>query len=240
MSAISQADARAFLFDMDGTLLDSTPAVEATWQYFAKEYDLDLHEVLRTSHGVRTVDNMRKWCNITDADELRARHKATELFEGMIVHEAKELQAAGKDGLVPLPNVIDLLNQLNTSPIPVWAIVTSATSIYASAALPTAGIPSAPKVITGDDVTKGKPFPEPYYAGAKALDVDVTDCFVVEDAPSGVKSGVAAGSKVIATCTSHTREQLEGLGATWIVTDLSKISVEIVDGRVKLTIDESP
>ncbi|WVQ82479.1 hypothetical protein IAT38_004608 [Cryptococcus sp. DSM 104549] len=228
---------RAFLFDMDGTLLDSTPAVLATWEYFAKEYDLDLHEVLRTSHGVRTIDNMRKWCGITDPVQLRA---ATELFEGMIVTEAKELQAAGKDGLIALPNVISLLNKLNTSSTPLWAIVTSATNIYATAALPTAGIPTAPKVITGDDVTKGKPDPEPYVFGAKQLSVDVTDCIVVEDAPSGVKSGVASGAKVLATCTSHTREQLEGLGATWIVTDLSKISVEILDGRVEVTIDESP
>ncbi|WVN89148.1 uncharacterized protein L203_104364 [Cryptococcus depauperatus CBS 7841] len=237
MSNISTTHTRAFLFDMDGTLLDSTPAVNATWEYFAKEYNLDLHEVLRTSHGVRTIDNMRKWCGITDPIELR---DATELFENMIVTKAKELQTAGKDGLVALPNVHNLLNQLNSSSVPLWAIVTSATTVYASAALPTAGIPETPKTITADDVVKGKPDPEPYLAGAKALEVDVKDTIVVEDAPSGVKSGVASGARVLATCTSHTREQLEGLGANWIVTDLSKITFEILDGRVKLTIDESP
>ncbi|WVR06089.1 hypothetical protein IAU60_003117 [Kwoniella sp. DSM 27419] len=230
-------DARAFLFDMDGTLLDSTPAVNATWEYFAREYNLDLKEVLRTSHGVRTIDNMKNWCGITDPLELR---DAVELFESMIVKEAKELQAQGKDGLVALPNVIDILNKLNTSSVPLWAIVTSATNIYASAALPTAGIPQTPKLITADDVDKGKPHPEPYLAGAKALDVDVTDCIVVEDAPSGVRSGVASGARVLATCTSHSRESLQGLGAAWIVTDLSKVTVEVQDGRVKLVIDESP
>lgn len=98
----------------------------------------------------------------------------------MIVSEAKQLQAAGKDGLIALPNVLPLLKKLNTSSIPVWTIVTSATNVYASAALPTAGIPETPKLITGDDVRKGKPDPEPYLAGAKALDVDVKDCeFVI-------------------------------------------------------------
>ncbi|WWC99930.1 hypothetical protein V866_006839 [Kwoniella sp. B9012] len=237
MSETKSVNVRAMLFDMDGTLLDSTPAVNATWEYFAKEYDLDLHEVLRTSHGVRTIDNMKNWCGITDPVELR---DAVELFEGMIVKEAQELQAAGKDGLIALPNVLDLLNHLNTSPIPVWAIVTSATNTYASAALPTAGIPTTPKLITADDVSNGKPHPEPYLTGAKALDVDIKDCIVVEDAPSGVRSGVASGAKVLATCTSHTRQQLEGLGADWIVTDLSKVSFEVKDGRVQVTINESP
>ncbi|WWD17644.1 hypothetical protein CI109_102085 [Kwoniella shandongensis] len=237
MSGPKTVDVRALLFDMDGTLLDSTPAVEATWQYFAKEYDLDLHNVLRTSHGVRTVDNLRNWCGIEDPVELRDK---TEMFETMIITEAKELQAAGKDGLVSLPGVIDILHKLNTSSIPLWAIVTSATNVYASAALPTAGIPQPPKLITGDDVSNGKPHPEPYIVGAKALDIDVKDTIVVEDAPSGVRSGVASGARVIATCTSHTREQLQGLGATWIVTDLSKITVELLDGRVKLVIDETP
>ncbi|WWC86486.1 uncharacterized protein L201_001363 [Kwoniella dendrophila CBS 6074] len=237
MSEIKTADVRALLFDMDGTLLDSTPAVNATWEYFAREYNLDLHEVLRTSHGVRTIDNMKNWCGITDPLELK---ESVDLFEGMIVKEAQELQAAGKDGLIALPNVLNLLNQLNASPVPVWAIVTSATNNYASSALPTAGIPNPPKLITADDVQKGKPHPEPYLAGAKVLDVDVKDCIVVEDAPSGVRSGVSSGAKVLATCTSHTREQLQGLGADWIVTDLSKVSFEVTNGRVQLKIDESP
>ncbi|GFZ46032.1 hypothetical protein JCM24511_04278 [Saitozyma sp. JCM 24511] len=250
------ASAAAFLFDMDGTLLDSTPAVLATWEYFAREYSLDLTEVLKTSHGVRTIDNMRRWCGLEDPEQLQA---ATNLFESMIVAEAQRLQSEGQTGLEILPGVQALLDevkpnhaatnlkvsllileQLQSSPTPLWAVVTSATTVYASAALPTAGIPQPPKLITADHVTKGKPHPEPYLTGAKQLGVEAHDCIVVEDAPSGVKSGVAAGSKVLAVCTSHEREQLEGIGAAWIVNDLSKVQASIVDGRIHLVIDQSP
>ncbi len=103
-----------------------------------------------------------------------------------------------------------------------WAIVTSATNKYASRALSTSGIPPYPALVTADDVVLGKPDPEPYLAGAKKLRMDPARCIVVEDAPTGIKSGVASGAKVLAVCTSHTREELEGLGAEWIVEDLTK------------------
>lgn len=112
--------------------------------------------------------------------------------------------------------------QLNTAAKPVWAIVTSATRKYATAALPTAGIPAYPALVTADDVTLGKPNPEPYLTGAKKLGLDPKDLICVEDAPSGILSGVAAGNQVLAVCTSHPREELEGLGARWIVDDLTK------------------
>lgn len=66
----------------------------------------------------------------------------------------------------------------------------------------------------------------------------LTPGIVVEDAPTGIRSGVAAGSRVLAVCTSHPREELEGLGAEWIVEDLTKVSVELVDGKVQVTISE--
>jgi len=233
---MTSARASAFLFDMDGTLLDSTPAVLATWEYFAKEYTLDLTEVLRTAHGIRTMDNLRRWCGITDQEQLE---QATELFETMIVKEAQRLQSEGKTGLQVLPGVLDMIKTLNTSDSPPWAIVTSATTTYASAALPTAGIPNPPKLITANHVTKGKPDPEPYLTGAKAMGVDIKDCIVFEDAPSGIKSGVASGARVLAVCTSHERSQVEGIGATWIVTDLSKVNTSLKDGQIHLVIDES-
>jgi HAD superfamily hydrolase (TIGR01509 family) len=77
-------------------------------------------------------------------------------------------------------------------------------------------------LITADDVKKGKPFPEPYLTGASRIDKSIERCIVFEDAPSGIKSGVASGAKVLAVCTSHERHEIEGYGATWIVDDLTK------------------
>ncbi|WOO76705.1 Hexitol phosphatase A [Vanrija pseudolonga] len=225
------------LFDMDGTLLDSTPGVLATWDEYAKQYKLDLDHVLKTAHGVRTIDNMRNFCGITDHEELQVGVREVERFEATIVAQAQRLQAEGKTGLKILPGVHDLLTVLNTAPKHVWAIVTSATTKYASAALPTAQIPEHPQLVTADHVTLGKPNPEPYLTGAHKLGLDPKDCIVVEDAPSGIKAGVAAGCKVLAVCTSHPREELEGLGAEWIVDDLSKVEAVITpESKVSLRI----
>ncbi|EJT49331.1 glycerol-1-phosphatase [Trichosporon asahii var. asahii CBS 8904] len=223
----------AVLFDMDGTLLDSTPGVEATWEQYKEKYDLDLDEVLKHAHGMRTQDNMKNWCGIKGEEESA---KEAEKFEGLIVENAKRLQDMGKTGLIILPGVKDILESLNTAPEPCWSIVTSARYKYASAALPTAAVPPHHHLVTANDVQNGKPNPEPYLKGAAKLGVDTKNCVVVEDAPSGIKAGVAAGAHVLAVCTSFPREMLEGLGAEWIVEDLTHVRAEPIDGRVKVTI----
>lgn len=98
----------------------------------------------------------------------------------------------------------------------------SATNAYATNAITTFSLPKTSHLITADEVSQGKPHPEPYIMGAAALGLKPTDCIVFEDAPSGVKAGVASGARVIAVCTSHKRSALEGLGAHLIVEDLSE------------------
>lgn len=100
-----------------------------------------------------------------------------------------------------------------------------ASRIFASSALSTAGIVPPTHLLTADDCTHGKPHPEPYLKGAGLVQKDITKCLVIEDAPAGIKSGVAAGAAVIAVCTSHTREQVEGLGAKFVVNDLEQVHV---------------
>ena len=92
--------------------------------------------------------------------------------------------------------------------------------------------------VTADDCTFGKPHPEPYLNGAKMLDVQPTACLVVEDAPAGIASGIAAGAKVLAVCTSHKREELEHLGADYLVEDLSSVRIEWTNNdQIKVLID---
>jgi len=223
----------AILFDMDGTLIDSTAGVVGAWEYWGrKNPELNIHEILRTSHGVRTIDNLRKWCpNIPEAE----LDEHVNEFEMMIVECSKQNEAAGKAGIVLLPGVKDLLPKLAGQSG--WAICTSATTAYATAALETAHIPMPSVFVTADDVSRGKPYPDPYLLGAKKSGVPIENCLVVEDAPTGIASGKASGAKVLAVCTSHTRERMVATEPDFLVPDLTYFSIKrLGDGKLEITI----
>jgi len=225
---------KGLLFDMDGTLVDSTPGVIQAWKNFSLKYGFDAETVTNATHGARLVDSLRLYCHISNEAELNAEVRR---FENEVLEATREGQ-----GIAVLPGVQELLASVtavkHTSPI--WAIVTSATSGYAPDALQAAGVPMPDKLITADRVSKGKPHPEPYLAGAAACTLEPKDCIVVEDAPNGIRSAQAAGSRVLAVCTSHTREALETSKPDWIVTDLRKVSAKWDGQAIELTIDETP
>ncbi|KAH9850000.1 phosphatase [Lenzites betulinus] len=225
----------AILFDMDGTLVDSTDGVVGAWELFAEKYPgLDVTVVLSSSHGVRTVENLKTHCGVTDPDEL-AREASR--FEDAIVSESKK---NGRQGIVALPGVKDIMESLgpyHKLPKPRWAICTSATRSYANAALKATGIAVPDVFVVSEDVEKGKPEPDPYLLGAKRCGVDPARCLVVEDAPAGVRSGKAAGSKTLALVTSHTREQLDEAKPDYVVSNLSKVTMKAVENGVEVTIN---
>jgi len=216
----------AILFDMDGTLIDSTPGVYAAWKTFATDYSLgDSTIIADTTHGRRLWDTLREICKIDDDVKLTAE---VDRFEDEVI--------AG--GPVALPGAIELLTKLNAEGVK-WTIVTSASNNYTPKALERAGIP-LPKagLITANDVTRGKPHPDPYQAGAALLGVKPEDCLVVEDAISGITAGVAAGSRVLAVCTSTSPERLVASGVVpdVIAPDLLAVKVTAADGMVHVEI----
>ncbi|EJD55214.1 hypothetical protein AURDEDRAFT_118417 [Auricularia subglabra TFB-10046 SS5] len=200
------------LFDNDGL-----PGVEAAWRQFAKEYDFDGQHAIDATHGQRLIDSMRKYCRIEDHEKLLAE-----------VRRFEEAVIAG--GPEPLPGVPALMEQVRKN-APTdrhgWAIVTSGTHTtrwYALNTLERIGLGVPEEIVTSEDVTHGKPHPEPYIAGAKKCSVaeeNFSRVLVVEDAESGVASGRAAGMKVLALCTTTPREALVTLDPDWIVPDLS-------------------
>lgn len=218
------------LFDMDGTLIDSTPAVNATWALFAEQYGLDLDFVMQTCHGYRTVENLRRFVpSITDAE----LPKEVERFESNILVVARENQAKGKVGsIIAMPGAKELLGQINStrpngSSNHGWAIVTSATKAYAQQGFAAADVSEQPKVfITSDLCTRGKPDPQPYLLGAEKSGIDIKRCLVVEDAPPGVRSGKSAGAKTLALRTTHAGEKMVDEGADFIVEDLRSVSAQ--------------
>ncbi|KAF9568923.1 HAD-like protein [Agrocybe pediades] len=235
----------AILFDMDGTLVDSTAGVVGAWNLFRKSYpSIDVDNILSSAHGVRTVDNLRKFCGIEDPEILEARFSLpcpspsaeSIRFEKAIVSSSTE---QGGQGIVLLPGVSAVMQEIAAGrflPNPCWAICTSATREYASSALASAGVPVPDVFVASEDVEKGKPFPDPYLLGAQKCGVDPSNCVVFEDAPNGVISGREAGCKTIALLTSHSLEQIKASKPDYIIKDLSDVSVKRTDTGVTVAI----
>jgi len=198
------------LFDMDGVLIDSTPAVARVWGKWAVRHGLDPEEVVRKAHGRPSIETIRKLLPQADSEA-----------ENRIVEQA---EIDDIEGIVPLPGAQELLRAL---PAESWTIVTSCTRRLAEIRLQAAGLKIPRKMVTASDVKKGKPHPEPYLKGAAALGVDAADCVVVEDVPAGVRSAKAAGARVIAVRTTAPEDELREAGANWVVRSCADIGVGV-------------
>ncbi|KAJ3554410.1 hypothetical protein NM688_g3129 [Phlebia brevispora] len=225
----------AILFDMDGTLIDSTAGVVDAWTLFAEKYPwLNVQEILASAHGVRTVENLRNHCHIEDPEELE---REAVRFEEAIIHAANK---DGRSGIVALPGARENTEALAAGaklPHPVWALCTSATRAYASQSITAAGLILPDIFVTAEDVKRGKPAPDPYLLGAKLLGIEPAKCLVIEDAPTGIRSGTAAGCKTMGLITSHTREQVEAEHPTYLVKNLSQVTMSLChNGGVDVTI----
>ena len=124
------------------------------------------------------------------------------------------------DGVVPLPGALELLTAL---PRGRWTIVTSCSRRLAEVRLKTSGLPRPEVFVTSSDITHGKPAPDAYLKGAEVLGFAAQECVVVEDAPAGVRSGKAAGTRVIGLCTTMASREIRDAGADWVVQDCAAI-----------------
>ncbi|GAA1499193.1 HAD-IA family hydrolase [Paeniglutamicibacter kerguelensis] len=178
--------ARALLFDMDGTLVDSTAVVEDLWTDFARQYGIDIGELLEYSHGRQTLDTLRRFLPGSNGDLARL---AAEL-------EAQEVTRV--DGIIEVPGAGAFLDQLGKIP---HAVVTSAGRTLAETRLRAAGLPIPEVLVAAEDVIAGKPSPEGYLQAAAELGVDISACVVFEDAPAGLQSAVNSGATTVVVGT---------------------------------------
>src|SRR5579885_504253 len=200
---------KGVLFDLDGVLVDSTPAVARVWSWWAREHGVNPEETVRKAHGRPSIATIREL--LPDAD-----HEAEN-------REVERREIEDLEGVVPLPGALEILNAL---PQTSWAIATSCTKPLAQVRIRAAGLPSPRFLVTADDIRQGKPDPEPYLKAAELLGLEAEDCIVIEDAPAGIRAGKASGARVLALRTTEKEDLLLAAGADWIVTDCSAISLD--------------
>lgn len=199
------------MFDLDGVLVDSTPAVARVWGNWAVARGLDPDRVIAQAHGRRSIETIRAVAPQLDAAKENAR--------------VEQMEIDDKEGVVALPGADALLRAL---PQDRFAIVTSATRPLALARLSYAGLPAPENLVSADDVINGKPSAEPYLKGAELLGFAAGDCLVFEDTPAGISAGKKAGARVAALTNTYLSEMLQQADA--IVRSLLSVHIALYDG----------
>ena len=205
---MTQVRCKALLFDMDGVLIDSTPAVARVWHKWAVEHGFDPSEVVARAHGRPSLTTVREY--LPNAD-----HVAENL-------EVERREMEDLEGVIALPGSLRLFSEL---PSDRWTIVTSSTRPLAEVRLRAAGLRIPDRMVTSSEVKNGKPHPEPYLKAASVLGFPAEECVVVEDVPAGIRSGKSAGAKVIAFRTTVQEPELRAAGADWVLRNCADISI---------------
>lgn len=188
-------DIKGVLFDLDGTLIDSTPAITRSWSAVLVEAGISL-DVLPSLHGQPSRQSLRRLLPDSTLEEID--------------HWAKKIEALeveDTDGIILLPGAQELFDYLDRKSIE-WFIVTSCTRELGTSRARSVGLQLPERTIFFDDVKKGKPDPEPYLLGLERLGIPAAYALVLEDAPAGIRSGKSAGIQVVAMVTTHDREEL--------------------------------
>ena len=207
----------AILFDLDGVLVDSTKSVIAVWTAWSERNGIPPARTLDVIHGRRTIEGLQILAPHLD---LKSE------VEG--IESAITLQ---KGGTTPIRGAAQLLASL---PDGRWAVVTSGLREFAKIRLHDASLPIPKVLIAADDVTNGKPHPEPYLKGAELLGIPSADCLVIEDAPNGIRAGKQAGMNVVGLATTYSAKELHEANA--VVQSLTQIQASAGQGKLRIRI----
>jgi glycerol-1-phosphatase len=183
------------------------------------ELGVDPNTILATSHGRRSIDVLKMY------DEQKANWDYISHMEGLIPREF------GRDA-TEIPGARKFLTSLDDVNA-LWAVVTSGTRALIDGWVEVMELAHPKRMVVAEDVENGKPDPSCYLLGRSRLGLENTsNILVVEDAPSGIRAGKAAGFKVIGLVTTHSLQQVRDAGADWIVRDLRDVAVKGTEGEI--------
>jgi len=205
----------AFLFDMDGTLLNSIASAERVWARWAARHGLDVEAFLQTIHGVRSIETVRRQ-NLPGVDPEREAAAIT------------QAEIDDVEGVIAIEGAKAFLASL---PPERWAIVTSAPRALAERRMAAAGLDFPPLVITAEDIAHGKPAPDCYLLAAQRLGVRPQDCLVFEDAPAGITAGETAEARVVVISATHAHPMET---PHRVLADYRRVAVDINDQGLAL------
>lgn len=211
LGALEDRSFGAVIFDLDGTLIDSTPAVIRSWTTWAQEFDVPAAAL----HG---------WHGVPSAAVVRAVLPPERQADA--IRRITDLELADVTDIVVLPGAGEALRALMTARV---AIATSCDRPLAAARIGAAGLVPPTVLVTVDDVARGKPHPDPFLRAAELLEVPPEECLVVEDAVKGLQAARAAGCSTLAVTTTTPREQLQ---ADAVVETLADLTWTVEHGEV--------
>jgi mannitol-1-/sugar-/sorbitol-6-phosphatase len=206
---------KAILFDLDGVLVDSTKSVIEVWSAWSERNGIPPARTLDVIHGRRTIEGLQILAPHLD---LKAE-----------VEKIESAVTLKKGGTTAIPGAAELLASL---PDGRWAVVTSGLREFAKIRLRDANLPIPKVLVTADDVTNGKPHPEPYLKGAELLGASPEECLVVEDAPAGIRSAHAGGMRAMGITTTYPAAELHEADA--VIHGLSQIRTGYGDHHLQI------
>jgi sugar-phosphatase len=222
MSELVTLRCKAILFDMDGTLVDSTEIVERAWGGWAARHNISLIDVLTFSHGRPTISTLEHFRPGRDhSNDLK---------------ELAEFEETQTEGILAVPGASDVLQVLQKQSHP-WAVVTSAWRTLAETRVLAAGLPLPKVMVPIDEIQNGKPDPEGFLHAAAQLGVAPEECVVFEDTRPGIEAGMRAGMQVVGLLTTCSREQL---GHEPLVQDFRDVEIRSADDSLTIEIKSPP
>lgn len=206
---------KAIIFDLDGVIIDSNPAIVAFWNHWANYHSFNLTQdmILQWVYGRKVTATIEGLFSFTTEEQQNTIKEAGYAFDA----------AMHPTGIEGVQDFVQTLKSLNFP----RGVATSSHKERMEQMLQRIGLPNHFEYsITAHDVQKGKPDPEPYLKMAEKLNFAPSECLVFEDAISGVQSAIAAGMTCIGIGNQLTTQSLLYEGAKEVIENFRSLSIQ--------------